>query len=227
MSHSHIIKDFERVSPDIVAKAASFQPAILSDVNGRRGALNGRIKALRPHMKLAGPAFTVEVRPGDNLMIHTALALAKPGDVLVIDGKGDQTCALMGTIMMHVAKARGLAGVIVDAAVRDSLDIEAMDFPVFSVGTNPNGPTKEVAGRVGYPISCGGVTVRPGDFITADADGVMCVERESIASLLEAAQRKVDAEASRISGILNGQLNASWLTKSLITAGVLKEGDTL
>jgi regulator of RNase E activity RraA len=89
-------------------------------------------------MKVAGPALTVEVRPGDNLMIHAAIAMAKPGDVLVIDGKADQTAALMGTIMMTACKQLGIAGVIVDAAVRDSLEIEEMDFPVFSVGTNPN-----------------------------------------------------------------------------------------
>ena len=95
-----IVRDFERVSPALVQQASQFQAAILADVNGRRGALHGRIAALRPRMKLAGPAFTVDVRPGDNLMIHAAMALAKPGDVLVIDGKGDRTAALMGTIMM-------------------------------------------------------------------------------------------------------------------------------
>jgi regulator of RNase E activity RraA len=227
MSKPNVIKDFERVSPELVKKASEFQPAILADVNGRRGAMHGRIKALAPRMKLAGPAFTVDVRPGDNLMIHAALALAKPGDVLVIDGKADQTCALMGTIMMHAARERGLAGVVMDAAVRDALDIDEMDFPVFSVGTNPNGPTKEVGGRVGHSISCGGVTVNPGDFITADADGVMCVEREKLESLLDKAAGKVESEAKRIAGIKQGKLSAPWLTQSLITAGVIKEGETL
>jgi regulator of RNase E activity RraA len=227
MSKTNIVKDFERVSPEVVQKAAEFQPAILSDVNGRRGAMHGRIKALHPRMKVAGPAFTVEVRPGDNLMIHAALALAKPGDVLVIDGKADQTCALMGTIMMHAARKRGLAGVIMDAAVRDALDIEEMDFPVFSVGTNPNGPTKEVGGRIGHPICCGGVTVNPGDFITADADGVMCVEREKVESLLEKAAGKVASEAKRIAGINEGKLSAPWLNQALVTAGVIGEGEEL
>lgn len=227
MSKPNVVKDFERVSPEIVKKAAQFQPAILSDVNGRRGAMHGRIKALHPRMKLAGPALTVDVRPGDNLMIHAALALAKPGDVLVIDGKADQTCALMGTIMMHAARQRGLAGVVMDAAVRDAIDIEDMDFPVFSVGTNPNGPTKEVAGRIGHTISCGGVTVHPGDFIVADADGVMCVEREAIESLLGKAAEKVESEARRIEGIKQGKLSASWLNQALVTAGVIKQGEEL
>src|SRR6185503_18355692 len=118
-----IVRDFERVSPALVRQASEFQAAILADVNGRRGALHGRIAALRPRMKIAGPALTVEVRPGDNLMIHAAMALARPGDVLVIDGKGDQTCALMGAIMVNQCKAIGIAGVVLDAAIRDSEEI--------------------------------------------------------------------------------------------------------
>src|SRR6478736_4922953 len=179
-----ILRSFERVSPDLVRQASEFQAAILADVNGRRGALHGRIAALRPRMKLAGPALTVDVRPGDNLMIHAAIALAKPGDVLVIDGKGDQTAALMGTIMMTACKQLGIAGVVIDGAARDSLEIDEMDFPVFSVGTNPNGPTKNVPGRIGHPISCGGVMVYPGDFIIGDGDGVVVVERAKIEGLL-------------------------------------------
>lgn len=227
MSLPNLNQTFERVSATVVAQAAKFQPAILADVAGRRGALHGRIKALRPSMKLAGPAFTVEVRPGDNLMIHAALALAQPGDVLVIDGKGDQTSALMGTIMMSAARQRGLAGVVIDGAVRDSLELEDMKFPVFSVGTNPNGPTKEVAGRIGHPVSVGGVTVYPGDYVCGDADGVVVVEREKIESLLAAAEHKEAAEAKRIAQIKEGNTAAPWLLASLITAGVLKQGETL
>ncbi len=227
MNLPDIIKTFDRVPAGIVAQAAQYQPAILADVAGRRGALHGRIKALRPRMKLAGTAFTVEVRPGDNLMVHAALALARPGDVLVIDGKGDQTCALMGTIMLTAAKQRGLAGVVMDAAVRDSLDIDELDYPVFSVGTNPNGPTKQVGGRIGHPLSVGGVTVNPGDFICGDADGLVVIEREKIEALLPLAARKVASEAKRIAQIQEGNTNAPWLTAALVSAGVLKEGEKL
>jgi len=227
MTLPDIIKDFPRVSADLVAQASQYQPAILSDVAGRRGALHGRIQALRPRMKLAGPAFTVEVRPGDNLMIHAAMALAKPGDVLVIDGKGDQTSALMGTIMMTACRQLGLAGVVIDGAVRDSLEIDEMDYPVFSVGTNPNGPTKQVGGRIGHPVSVGGVTVAPGDFIIGDGDGVVVVEREKIEALLPLAAQKVVAEAKRIAQIKEGKTSAPWLTASLVAADVLKEGESL
>ena len=169
----------------------------------------------------------MEVRPGDNLMIHAAMALAQPGDVLVIDGKGDQSSALMGTIMMNACRQRGIAGVVIDGAVRDSLEIDEMDYPVFSVGTNPNGPTKEVGGRIGHPVSVGGVTVNPGDFICGDADGLVVVEREKIASLLPLAEHKEAAEARRIAQIKEGKTSAPWLLASLVTAGVLKEGETL
>lgn len=222
-----IVRDFERVSPELVAQARDFQAAILADVAGRRGALHGRVTALRPAMKLAGPALTVEVRPGDNLMIHAAIALAQPGDVLVIDGKGDQTAALMGTIMMTACRQLGIAGVVMDGAARDSLEIEEMGFPVFCVGTNPNGPTKNIGGRIGHPISCGGVTVHPGDFVLADADGVVVVERDKLAALIPLAHKKVEDEARRIAQIRQGQTAASWLVPSLRAAGVLKDGESL
>ena len=222
-----ILRAYERVPADLVRQAAQYQAAILADVNGRRGALHGRIAALRPRMKLAGPALTVEVRPGDNLMIHAAMALARPGDVLVIDGKGDRGAALMGTIMMTACKQLGLAGVVIDGAVRDSLEIDEMDFPVFAFGTNPNGPTKNVPGRIGHPVSCGGVTVRSGDLVVADADGVVVIERERAAALLPLARRKVEDEAARIAQIRKGNTTASWLDAALRAAGVLKEGETL
>ena len=222
-----IIRDFERASTDLIKKAEGFQAAILADVAGRRGTMHGRIQALRPRMKVAGPALTVEVRPGDNLMIHAAIAMAKPGDVLVIDGKGDQTSALMGTIMMTACRQLGIAGVIVDGAVRDSLEIDEMDFPVFSVGTNPNGPTKNIGGRIGHPISCGGVSVNAGDFVLADADGIVVIERDKLLGLLPLADKKVVDEAKRIAQIKQGNTSASWLMPSLVAAGVLKEGETL
>ena len=224
---SDIVRDFERVPAHIVSQAAELQPAILADVAGRRGALNGRIKALRPHMKLAGTAFTVEVRPGDNLMIHAAMAMAKPGDVLVIDGKADLSSALMGTIMMTACKQLGIVGVVMDGACRDSLEIDELDYPLFSVGTNPNGPTKCIGGRIGHPVSVGGVTVHPGDFVIGDADGVVVVEREKIEGLLPLAAKKVNDEAARIAAIKSGDTVAKWLNAALRTAGVLNEGETL
>lgn len=223
-----IRRDLERVSAEVVRKAALFQAAILADVAGRRGTMNGRISALSPLMKVAGPAVTVEVRPGDNLMLHTAVALAKPGDVIVVDGKGDRTCALTGALMATQAKAMGIAGFIIDAAVRDVEEIRELGFPVFSVGSNPNGPTKFVPGRVNWPVSVGGVAVSPGDLVVGDADGVVVIEREKAESLLELAEKKVAGEAKRMEGIRQGtQLRPTWLEDALRAAGMLKQGEKL
>lgn len=227
-SLSDIRRDFARVSPDLVKQASAFAASILADVAGRRGTLDGRIAPVSPSMRLAGPAFTVEVRPGDNLMIHAAMFLAKPGDILVVDGKGDRTCALMGSIMLNACKKLGLGGVVLDAACRDTDELRELGFPVYAVGSNPNGPTKNVAGRIGWPISCGGVAVNPGDLVVGDADGVVVVEREKAASLLDPAAKKVADERTRIADILSGKnLRPKWLEEALRTAGALKPGETL
>ncbi|WER49648.1 RraA family protein [Cupriavidus sp. WKF15] len=223
-----VIRDFERVSSDIVKQASEYASSIFADVAGRRGGLHGRIAPLSQKSKFCGPAVTVEVRPGDNLMIHAAMALAQPGDVILVDGKGDQSSALMGAIMVNQCIALGVAAVVLDAAARDAEEIIETGFPMYSVGLNPNGPTKFVPGRVNHPIQCGGVTVRPGDLVIGDADGVVVIEREKAPALIEEAAKKVAAERKRIEGIKSGEaLRPSWLDDALRAAGVLKAGETL
>jgi regulator of RNase E activity RraA len=223
-----IRRDFTRVAPQVVAQASAFASSILADVAGRRGALDGRIAPLARSMRLAGPAFTIEVRPGDNLMIHAAIAMAQPGDILVVDGKGDRTCALMGAIMMTACKTVGLGGVVLDGSHRDSEALLTLGFPVYSVGANPNGPSKAVPGRINFPITCGGVSVRPGDLVIGDGDGVVVVERELAESLLPLAAKKVADERARIADIAaRRNLTPKWLTGALRTAGVLAEGESL
>ena len=223
-----IRRDFTRIDAATVRAAGEFASSILADVAGRRGAMDGRIQALTPNMRVSGPAFTVDVRAGDNLMIHTAMAMAQPGDVLVIDGKADRLCALMGSIMLNACKVLGLAGVVLDASIRDTEELRELGFPVWSIGANPNGPTKFVPGRINWPISCGGVAVNPGDLIVGDADGIVVVEREKAASLLPLAAAKVADERKRIADIVSGKnLRPKWLEASLRAAGVLKDGETL
>ena len=223
-----VIRDIERVDTRVVEQAARFPSSILADVAGRRGAMSGRIAPLATSMKFAGPAVTVEVRPGDNLMIHAALALVKPGDVIVVDGKGDLTSALMGEIMCQQAVALGVAGVVIDGAVRDSEAIRELGFPMYAAGLNPNGPTKSVPGRVNHPISIGGITVEPGDLVVGDADGVTVIERTKAAAMLPLAEEKVAAEHKRIADIKSRQaLRPDWLDGALRAAGVLKEGESL
>jgi 4-hydroxy-4-methyl-2-oxoglutarate aldolase len=223
-----VIRDFERVDPRVVEQAAQFPSSILADVAGRRGALSGRIAPLSPAMKFAGPALTVDVRPGDNLMIHAAMAIAKPGDVIVVDGKGDLSSALMGEIMCQQCVALGVVAVVIDGALRDSVAIRHLGLPMYAAGLNPNGPTKFVPGRLNHPISIGGVCVRPGDLVVGDADGVTVVEREKAAALLPLAAEKVIAETQRIDDIRSRRaLRPGWLDGALRAAGVIRPGETL
>ncbi|MEQ1516490.1 MAG: hypothetical protein ABL931_08390 [Usitatibacteraceae bacterium] len=219
-----IIKTITRVPPALVQAAAQFQAAILADVNARRGTTHSRIRALHPSMKVAGPAITVEVRPGDNLMIHAAIALAQPGDVIVVDAKGDQTCALIGEIMVTLSKKVGIAGFVLDGPVRDADALLEMGYPIFCYGTNPCGPTKKTPGRVNWPVSVGSAVIHPGDLVVADADGVTIIEREKVGAIVELAKKKVADETARLEGIRAGkQLSPAWLPKALADAEVTME----
>jgi 4-hydroxy-4-methyl-2-oxoglutarate aldolase len=212
--------DFPRVTNELVQRARQYQSAILCDVGGRRGTLNSRIQALHPSMKVAGPAFTVEVRPGDNLMFHVALAVAKPGDVIVVDGKGDDTCALFGELMVTQADAAGLGGFVVDAASRDTDTLAGGSFPIFAAGRNPCGPTKGLPGTIGRAISLGGVAVQPGDLVVGDVDGVVVIPREQVEAVLDAADAKIAAERQRLNEIARGELVSPWLNSALRSAGM-------
>lgn len=227
MANPYIVKDITRVSPKVVEAARKFPAAILADVAGRRGTLGGRIQPLSKSMKVAGPAFTVEVRPGDNLMIHAALLLAKPGDVIVVDGKGDLSCALTGGLMAAQAKAAGIAGFVIDGAVRDTDEGVQGDFPIFAAGCNPNGPQKGVPGWINIPVSLAGTTVNPGDLIVGDADGVVVIPREQAEKVVAGAQAKVDAEAARMKEIQAGGLESPWVQDTLRKVGVLGPSETL
>jgi regulator of RNase E activity RraA len=212
--------EFPRVTPAQIERAKKFQAAILCDVAGRRGTLDSRVQALNHNMQIVGPAFPVEVRPGDNLMFHVALAVAKPGDVIVVDGKADSTCALFGELMVAQAEAAKLAGFVVDAASRDTDTLAAGSFPIFSAGRNPCGPTKGLAGTLGKPISAGGVAVNPGDLVVGDVDGIVVIPREQVDAVLDAAEAKLAAERTRLEEIARGELVSPWLNGALQSAGL-------
>jgi len=214
------LDDFERVAPALVDRARRYPAAVLCDVQGRRGAMHSRIRALNPRMSVCGPAFTVEVRPGDNLMMHLAMALAAPGDVIVVDGKADQTCALFGDLMVTQAQAAKLGGFVVDAACRDWSDIASRDFPAFACGANPCGPTKGLAGRLGIPVSVGGTSVAAGDLIVGDVDGIVVIPRLQVEAVLSAAEEKLAAERRRLDEIREGKLVSPWLDDALAQAGL-------
>lgn len=214
------LAEFDRVTDEQLVRARKFQAAILCDVAGRRGTMNSRIRALAPKMSVCGPAFTVEVRPGDNLMFHVALAIAKPGDVIVVDGKADATCALFGDLMVTQAEAARLGGFVVDAASRDTESLATGNFPIFAAGTNPCGPTKGLPGKLSIPVSVGGVAVNPGDLVVGDVDGIVVIPKEGVDAVLDAAQQKVEAEEQRIREIKEGILVSPWLNDALKQAGL-------
>ena len=225
--HLRRLAEFERVDPMLVQRAARVPAAVLGDLAGRRGVLHGRVQALLPRMRVAGPAFTVEVRPGDNLMCHLALALARPGDVIVVDGKGDNASALFGELMATQAHAAGLGGLVVDAAVRDVDVLAAGPLPVFASGRCPCGPTKYVPGRIGIAVSVAGVSVSPGDLVVGDADGVTVIPRADVPGVLAQVQAKLDSESQRLAEIAQGRLVSPWLDDALRTAGLLQPGESV
>jgi 4-hydroxy-4-methyl-2-oxoglutarate aldolase len=221
------LAEFERVSPDRVERAKAYASSILCDVAGRRGSLNGRVQPLHPSMKVAGPAFTVEARPGDNLGFHVALAVARPGDVIIVDGKGDLGSALFGDLMATQAQAAGIAGLVVDGAVRDTTELAERGYPIFAAGRNPAGPTKGIPGRLGIPICVAGAPVNPGDLVVGDADGVVVIPRNDVDAVLTAAARKLADEQQRLKEIAGGSLISPWLDDALRAAGVIERSESI
>jgi 4-hydroxy-4-methyl-2-oxoglutarate aldolase len=218
--------DFNRPEPDLIdpIKGLMDQTGCLTgnvgDCLGRSVAMNSRVKGLSQGLKLVGPALTVKVPPIDNLMIHKALTLVKPGDVMVIDGGGDHSWALLGFLMVSTAIKLGLAGMIVDGCIRDAAEIRASGFPIFTAGINPNGPMKEGPGEVNYPISCGGQMVHPGDIIVADDDGVVVVPRNHAAGIADKVKAVIAREENRLAEIEAGVTTRPGLDEMLRQKGL-------
>jgi len=199
-----------------------FGAADVSDMMNRLYTMNPAIKPVTPReLRLLGPACTVKVFPGDNLMVHKSLDLASPGDVLVIDASSSMMTAVIGDLVSTKARHRGIAGVVVDGLVRDLDGILALgDLPVFARGTTPLGPLHRGPGEVNYPVSVGGIVVNPGDVIVGDADGVVVVPQGSAESLLE----RLDARAASMTeyqrSVARGDFSNAWVDKSLSENGL-------
>ncbi|WP_300724988.1 RraA family protein [Pseudomonas sp.] len=144
---------------------------------------------------LCGPAITVRIRPGDNLMIHQAMLLAEPGDVIVIDGAGDLTQAVIGGLMRTTALTKRLGGFVVNGALRDVAEWAEGEMPVYALGHVHRGPSKDGPGEVNVPVACAGLSVSPGDLILGDADGVVAIPAAQLASLLPRVQAHAKKEA--------------------------------
>ena len=172
---------------DLVARYASVPAANVGDAQDRFGIAVG-LGPVWTGARLAGPARTVWTRSGDNLYLHRALDAAEPGDVIVVNGHGDLTRALMGDLIGVRAQRLGVAGFVIDGAVRDAEALGELGLPVFACGVTPAGPYKNGPGRLDVAVAIGGVVVHPGDMVVADADGVVVVPRETAEATLVAAE---------------------------------------
>ena len=163
------------------------------------------LRPLAPGMALAGTALPVTCRPGDNLALHLAIAAARPGDVLVVDYAGSLSSGPFGEIMALAAALRGIAGLVIDGAVRDSAQIAAMGFPVFCLGLNIRGTTKTHPGLIGAPVTLGGTRILAGDIILADADAVVCLPAADLPPALAAAKARTAREAVMMDRLRAGE----------------------
>jgi RraA family protein len=174
---------------DPLARLAALPAANIGDAMDRLGVLDSRIRPIWPGARLAGRAFTVWTRSGDNALVHQALEVVSPGDVIVINGGGDESRALIGELIGQRAMNAGVAGFVIDGAARDADGLGEMGMPVFARAVTPAGPYKNGPGHLGRTIAVGGVAVAPGDLIFGDADGVVVVpasDGERIATAAEA-----------------------------------------
>lgn len=197
----------QRLSPEWLGST------LLADVGAN--VMTSAIAPLRAGWNCFGRALTVCVPAGDNLALHMALAMAQPGDILVVSGEGYLGRALMGGIMCAQAHKSGVAGVVIDGVVRDAAELRAAELPVFALGTSPAGPFKRGNGSVLRSVQCGGVIVQPGSWIFADDDGVVVFEEPDRERLLHAARAKYDKEQARMAAIARGELRPDWLDEAL------------
>ncbi|WP_050872064.1 RraA family protein [Comamonas testosteroni] len=182
---------------EVVEAFKSIPVAAIGDSMSRNvGTLGLRQYHARLDAVLCGPAVTVRVRPGDNLMIHKALMMVQPGDVLVIDGGGDVSQALVGGLMRTTCVARKLAGLVIDGAIRDLCEWAEDGMPIFARGHTHRGPSKDGPGEINVPVSCAGMAVLPGDLIVGDADGVIAVPAADAAEILQRSRAHLVKEAA-------------------------------
>ena len=213
---------FERLDAAFMAQFADFDSPDISDQLNRLYALTSAIQCLTgPGHSVVGPACTVKVYPGDNLMVHKALDIAAPGDVVVVDAGASRMNAALGSLISTKAQHRGIAAFIVDGYVRDLPEIVPLDFPVFARGTTPIGPLHRGPGEINYPICCGGVVVNPGDIVVADGFGVVIVPRENAVDILERLQAYQEKNREYFAGVKRGIFSNKWVDDLLDETGCI------
>jgi regulator of RNase E activity RraA len=211
--------NWERIEKAQVEAFRSLPVANVSDAMSRICALGTGLRPMHRSGALAGPALTVRTRPGDNLMLHKAIDMAKPGDIIVVDAAADIANSLMGELMLAHAIRRGVAGFVLNGAIRDAEAFLERNVPTFAVGVTHRGPYRTGPGEIGMPIAINGTVIEPGDLILGDLDGVVCVPKADAADILKAAIKKHEAETRQMAETESGTVNREWVDKALTEAG--------
>ncbi len=209
----------QRATPAQCARALKLPAANIGDVMNRLQTMRGGFAPYGGKRIIAGPAFTLRSRSGDNLMLHHAIDIAQPGDVIVADGGGELAIAMTGELMMGHAAKRGIQGVIIDGAIRDKAEIATMDIGIWACGVTPSGPYKDGPGEIGVPVSCGGQVVMPGDIIMADEDGVVVIPLAEAEEVLAAAEAHHKKEIAATAAIQAGTYDRAWVLAGLKAKG--------
>jgi regulator of RNase E activity RraA len=204
-----------KVAGDVAERFARLPVANVSDSMSRLTAGGARLRPMHRGGGMAGPALTIKAPPGDNLMLHKAISLAEPGDIIVVDAAGDLTNALLGEMMLMQIAKRRVAGVVINGAIRDAVFIRGQDLPVFAAGVTHRGPYKNGPGEINVPIAIDGMVIEPGDLVIGDDDGVLCVPFEEVESVFKGAMAKFEAEQRQMANIMAGTHDASWVNKQL------------
>lgn len=219
-----ILDRTRKVDVALVEAFRGIPVANVSDSMHRMAAGGTRLKPMHQGGVLAGPALTVKTRPGDNLMVHKALDIAEPGDVVVVDAGGDLTNAIIGEIMSGYAKHRGIAGIVIDGAIRDAQTIRQLSFPVYAAGVTHRGPYKDGPGEINVPIAIDGMVIHPGDLVLGDADGLLCVPYEAAQSIYAVALERQKLEHRDMAASVSGDWDRAWVDAALCRLGCAMGG---
>ncbi|KAF0676945.1 RraA family protein [Profundibacterium mesophilum] len=211
----------ERPAPELIERFRQFESTDVSDMLNRMYTMGGRIHNLVNDMPLIGPVCTVKVYPGDNLMVHKALDVARPGDVVAVDCSGSMTAAVLGDLVANKARHRGIAGFIIDGLIRDLPGVRECGLPIYARGVTPFGPLHRGPGEINYPISCGGIVVQPGDIVTADKSGVTVVPHGAAETILERLEEARQRMAAYVENVKKGVFNNDWVDAQLAADGCL------